>query len=543
MSDRYYWAKDEVDMLQDPNFKLYENQEKLKQSLTHFMLSGLKTLGYTESFKSLKEESGMGIREIFSEEMKVALIKLQFEEVIQLFEQKNIMNEQISQSFKYAILRLKYVKSVIDKDTEQLVKMLRVDLRPFPEFEQEKRDLSGLYLTKTKEEVYSRFGVNLEDPASLVFYANKLEFRLLSKENRVAEPFDFICKNNLSYQLINCKYHKPYTLISKDGLKSFQGMEIEGGMYHKCELDYIPKTVYQKINDATDELWDVKLSSDCETIFVLTRDRIIMAFQYDEPSKLYKHLWASEKSFESEVLSWTLNDKYNTILLTFNDKSIKIVCMEKGENLTTINENHNDNIYKIHSVKSGEEFLTGSTDGKVKVWDYKHCAVKEDIDTAKVLDFLLASNEEDMYIIYSNNRFVDKHNLVENTKETSVIVENENILASCLSPSDEYMLLSTGPNIVELHLWRLSDYSLLNKFVGHVQSKYHIGCAFLTDYVICSGSEDGCLLYWHINDRNPVEKLELHNTTLNNVVTGFNVKLNKTIVVTVSDDYSMSVLV
>ena len=187
--------------------------------------------------------------------------------------------------------------------------------------------------------------------------------------------------------------------------------------------------------------------------------------------------------------------------------------------------------------------MTGSTDGKVKVWDYKHCAVKEDIDTAKVLDFLLASNEEDMYIIYSNNRFVDKHNLVENTKETSVIVENENILASCLSPSDEYMLLSTGPNIVELHLWRLSDYSLLNKFVGHVQSKYHIGCAFLTDYVICSGSEDGCLLYWHINDSNPVEKLELHNTTLNNVVTGFNVKLNKTVVVTVSDDYSMSVLV
>ncbi len=123
-----------------------------------------------------------------------------------------------------------------------------------------------------------------------------------------------------------------------------------------------------------------------------------------------------------------------------------------------------------------------------------------------------------------------------------MIIEKEAIISSALSSNGEFLILNTSQIQPEIHLWRLSDFKLLNIYTGHKQCKFVVNCKFLNDHVILSGSEDGCLYYWHINQNSPVKIINISSYTLNDISIGFNKNLDKTLIATASDDSEVKIL-
>jgi hypothetical protein len=67
---------------------------------------------------------------------------------------------------------------------------------------------------------------------------------------------------------------------------------------------------------------------------------------------------------------------------------------------------------------------------------------------------------------------------------------------------------------------------LLNRYEGHLWSKFFLRCTFLDDYNFCSSSEDGFLCVWNLYQSNPIQKQKISNFVLNDVAVWKNNRIN-----------------
>ena len=544
MAKQFFWAEDEVAMIQDPQTQLYDSQKAYKQALTKFLLSGLKNLGYEESYRLLEQESGMSLPKLIEDELKNHIRQQDFDRALDYIDQhKNgsMQDKSITEMLTYELLKLKLIQALSYGNTTLALSLLRNQLKSFSQFDNDKKLLSSLYLLKTPEEIATASGVDLNNPEFMDMFIGRLELRLFNENGKglIQEPFDYLCRNSLCYELITCKYHKPFGLVHRET----NALGITNGIRHACELEYIPTVVYQTLEEATDELWEVKITEDGTFIYGLTRDRVFVCWMIDLASYYYNRLWISDEPLKEDIGSWCLNEEADTIIVGTLDNSIKILSMSTGAELVTIQAAHDDAINSVHVERFSDEMVTAGVDCNIHIWDYKSSKKKETIKTKRVLNMLVTEDEETAYVIYSNYKHIDKVNLVDETSTERVIVEKESIVSASLSPDNSLLLLNTGRGTPELHLYHLSDFRLLNIYKGYAQTKFCIKVGFLSNFVIFSGSEDGNLLYWHINNSEPVYVLKLHDMSLNSVATAYNEKMRRQVVVTVSDDCKAHILV
>lgn len=543
MANNYFWADDEMKMIQDPQTRLFDNQKAYKESLTGFLLSGLKNLGYQEAFKLLEKESGVQLPKVIDDELKQYVRQHNFDAAIgyiNLTERQSAYSENNRQTLLYELLKLKFVQAMIKGNTVTALFLLRNDLKDFREFEIDKKQLSSLYLLKTPEEISDVSGIHLNDPDFIDVFLGKLELKLLNQNinKPVQEPFEYLCRNSLCYELITCKYHKPNHL-----LQSPTKQLNLNGLRHECELDPFPTQVYQTLDDAIDELWDIKLTSDGLYIYALTRDRAFICWGLNSLTGYYERRWTSEEPIKDDINDWCLNEKTGTLVIGTTENAIKIISTENGDLRTTIQAAHDDSVNKIIIKSNGDEMISASVDCNIKIWDAKNLSKKDTIKTKRALSMAISKDQESLYVIYSNYKVIDKVSLVDRSIVEKVIVEKDCIVSSCISPDGKMLLLNTGRVSPELHLYRLSDYKLLNIYKGHIQPKFCIGVGFFNDFIFYSGSEHGSLVYWHVNQSEPISALKLHTLSLNAVASVYNSVLGREIVVTASDDYKVKILI
>lgn len=544
MSNPYFWAQDEIRIIQDPQTRLYDSQKAYKDALTSFLLSGLKNLGYQDTYKQLEKESGIHLPKVIDDELRGYIKQQNFDAAIghvHNYEHESLYSNKNLNILLYELLKLKFIQAMLKGNTVTALFLLRNDLKEFSEFDADKKKLSGLYLLKTSEEIAEASGVYLNDPEYIDLFLNKLEVRLLAQDNTrpSEEPFDYLCRNSLCYEIITCKYHKSFNFAN--GYRNQLG--ITNGLKHYCPLEPFPSKVYQTLEETIDELWEVKLSTNSLNIYALTRDRVFICWTFNALSGYYEHNWTSEEPIKEEINDWCLNEKSGTIVIGTAENSIKIVSIARGELITIIQAAHDDAVNKIYVKSQGDEMISVSVDCHLKIWDCKNSSKKDFIKTKRALSMIMGKDEETVFIIYSNYRMIDRINLTDKTIQEKVIVEKDCIVSAAVSPDGTMLLLNTGRGNPELHLYRLNDYRLLNIYKGYVQTKFCLGIGFISNFIIYSGSEDGNLVYWHINCPDPIQRIQLHILSLNSAATAYNEILQRQILVSVSDDYKAKVLI
>ena len=159
-----------------------------------------------------------------------------------------------------------------------------------------------------------------------------------------------------------------------------------------------------------------------------------------------------------------------------------------------------------------------------------------EIKTKRVIQFSVSPNELFLLLVHSNSLFIDYVLFANRETRPGLIREKHQIISHQIDPSSEFLLINTSFEIPELHLWRLSDGHLLNTFTGHFQRNFVIGCAFLNSSVICCGSENGELLFWHVNSDKPLSILKRHDLSLNSISIEKLQESGETLIATGSDD-------
>lgn len=73
MQNKFYWSQREVDFLRSESQSIFFKNQDYRKELTHFLLAGLKCLGYEKSYEALEEESKQQIQFVFPPKFKELL--------------------------------------------------------------------------------------------------------------------------------------------------------------------------------------------------------------------------------------------------------------------------------------------------------------------------------------------------------------------------------------------------------------------------------------------------------------------------------------
>ena len=610
--NNYFWAEKEIEAIQNRENKIFSADSDYRGHMTNFLLAGLKSLGYDRAVSTLEEESGQRLPRVLDDEFKTLIRKGAFDGAFSYVSNPSSLPALTSsqRSFlQFEMLKLKYVSAISKGETTIALYLLRNEMKGFEHhFNLEKKFLSQLYLLKDKQEVFQATGVNFENKADMENYIRLLEYRLLTNNEHCAsleDPFETLCRNNLSFQLISCKYHnfawtseiemaslghddirprlkkspgqkntrspgrqtrqslghnekKTATLFTNhDNSHSHVNnhfktpnafsfypniREMMLGVPHQCQLEYIPETPFQKLSDTKDEIWKIKASKNGARLIASTRNRFIYSWTLDPHSGKYVLGWRTQLEPKEDINDFSLNEVKDLVIVATSDNSMIVLDAKQGQKLAAVQKAHNDSVNSVYSLNNGEEYISGSIDGYINLWDANY-QIRREIKTHRIVFFIIRHDEKSLYFIHGNSKAVDELDLETFVIKSKVIQEKHQIISAAIDPEDLYLLVNTSYELPELHLWRLKDMRLLNTFSGHDQLQYVIGCGFLSSTVIFCGSEKGALYFWHINQEKSVKRIKVHEHCLNWAVAVRAEHLNRTIVATVSDDSNVQILI
>lgn len=157
-------------------------------------------------------------------------------------------------------------------------------------------------------------------------------------------------------------------------------------------------------------------------------------------------------------------------------------CKSQAVKPIQVLEDAKDSVSSLHV--QGHEIVTGSVDGRLRLYDLRMGMVYGDIIGRKHATNI---KEGDLLI-----RIIASITSVRQTKDGNAV------LVSTLDSTIRLMDKGNG--------------QLLQSYRGHTNTEYRIrSCLGLTDSIVLSGSEDGMLYAWDLLEGKILEKISAHN--------------------------------
>lgn len=415
--------------------------------------------------------------------------------------------------------------------------ILRNQLSNYPSFfEKEKDFCAQLYLLPSETQIVEAVKFDVNNEFSLALKINQLEFDFIQRNTGSnTEPFNQILVNNLSYQYLSCLHHKPMPFNSARDFPNNPYMR------HSCELDYIPSMVVQEFEKTFCELWQIKITQNSKRI-IASGSREFFSWIYDEESKQYKNDWRKNAFEQDDILDWDFYEQQNLIICSVNFKTLVFLDLENGQEKSVLKDAHKDIIKSVYVFREKNCFMTGSIDGYIIIRNLNNVEKKEhEIQTRRVAAMKVTHDEKEAFCIDGDLKSITQVCLVNyNTKQ--FIIEKDIINSMAISGNDEFLLLNTGTEIPELHIWEIKTRQIVGCYQGHKQHNFSIECGFYTPEIIYCGSEDGRLLFWHVNQFQPVKQIQLGNSCINSVAIFRDPETRKIRFATASDNSKVTII-
>jgi WD40 repeat protein len=212
------------------------------------------------------------------------------------------MKDQIT----YELLRLKYVKCLLAGDNVTALFLLRNELSKFSQFFlDEKKELSQLFLCKSKKELIKESGLDVNNKFFLEEFLKELEQRNGNEEVGGTSPFENWIKRYLAYEIMACKYHKSNShsllhfednICDENGLtktvnnktKKISKKETDclvkrerkrKRMKHHCQTTSFNLETKQELTNIKEEVWKIKFSPDSKYIVAATKSNSIFCWK------------------------------------------------------------------------------------------------------------------------------------------------------------------------------------------------------------------------------------------------------------------------
>lgn len=216
----------------------------------------------------------------------------------------------------YELLRLKYVKCLLAKDNITALFLLRNELNQYPEyFESEKKQLSQLFLCKSKKELVRKSGLDIDSQSFLEGFVKSLEARNMAEEGAQAcDPFEDCVRRYLAFEVLDCPNHSSgsHELLQKESQinnnSNEQPMKEIGKVVnqktkkiskklnssgenntisrirrtrrrHMCSTKTFKLAPKQNLKNPTNQVWRIKFSKEGNYIVACTKDNSLYCWK------------------------------------------------------------------------------------------------------------------------------------------------------------------------------------------------------------------------------------------------------------------------
>lgn len=172
----------------------------------------------------------------------------------------------------------------------------------------------------------------------------------------------------------------------------------------------------------------------------------------------------------------------------------------------------------VMAFSSNEAILaTGSTDGKVRLWETKTGHVQHTLDAHKGTVFAVAISPNDKFIATAGtDRAIRIWNLEDGSMMRTFSLDKE-ALALHLAFSPDATCLASGGSDGAITLWDVSEGSRLHTFTGHsaaISSILFVSAESIMQAlfgpVIVSASEDGTVRLWNVREKKVLLEVKCH---------------------------------
>lgn len=464
-----------------------------KKEVTRLIIQTLFDLGFDDVARTLEDESGCAIESHEMAKFRRAILEGQWDLAESLLSSVELQSSTSIDHVKFLIRRQQYLELLEKGNNKQALTFLRTKLVVLEGDKDELHNLTNL-LMYTVEEIKTATNWDGVD--------GKSRSELLQTLQGYMSPTVVIPPHRLATLLDQARKAQ----ISKTNYwledKAFS-------LYRDFADDpsTFPTVTTHILKDHDDEVWYLEFSHDGNYLASSSADKTVIIWNVNDNFAVKSRLRGHEKGVV--LVNWSPDD--SMVLSSSQDNLAILWNPYTGERLRTIKD-HNDIVGACAWVNDGSRFITGSPDKKMIMWDINGEVVHR-WTGIRPLNMAITPDGTKLVVLCSDD-IIHVYNLETRDQITAIKIDSS-LTSVSISNDSRYALINVKPD--EVHLWDLSNYRLVRKYVGQLQKEFIIRSCFggIHENLILSGSQDSHIYVWNRETCDLIKTLPGHKGTVN----------------------------
>ncbi|KAI9023286.1 WD40-repeat-containing domain protein [Hyaloraphidium curvatum] len=466
-----------------------------REEFVRIVVQALRDAGYPGSAESLEEESGFVAEAPSVSSFRRAVLDGNWTSAAQGLNSLGIDRPDMPMVL-FLLGQQQYLELLEAGEVKQALVILRKDLAPLEVNRTELHNLSSLIMSGSVAELHAK--------AKWDGAKGNSRQTLLAEINSYISPSVMIPDRRLQTLL-----HQAVKL-QRDGCLYHNTDDDDVSLYadHVCQKDRFPNATLKVLEEHKDEVWHVNFSHDGRALVSASKDSTAIVWSVQDGTVI--HVLAGHKDAVAFV-AFSPDDKL--LLTCSNDKTLRLWDVSTGSCKNTLSA-HTEAVTSCAWLPSGDRFVSGSLDKHICVWSLAGEVVHSFMGS-RVTD-LAVNATGDRLVVVCHEKKIRLYDL-ESFQELRSVQETDSITSLCLSMDGTNALVNLATQ--EIHLWDLSNSSLVRRFTGHKQGRFVIRSSFagVNHSFVASGSEDAHVYIWNKDHGVLIEVLRGHSSTVNSI--------------------------
>jgi len=305
----------------------------------------------------------------------------------------------------------------------------------------------------------------------------------------------------------------------------------------------LPTHCIRRLDHHRDEVWFASISHDGRLLATSSKDESIVIWERGEGSSFTVLEVILAYSESCSALAWSLDGQS---LLSASNCTICLWTLP-GLEAQLVLSKHTDAVTSVTWFPDSLHFASAGFDRCICLWKTDGNLLHKWELTCRIQD-LAATKDGSKLLVVDSDKGVKVFDVASRNVLMS-LPESDAVTSICVSRLRDELLVNVAQHVSALQegpsvrLWDLTSRRVLQRYLGHFQSRFVVRSCFAGDReeMVVSGSEDAQVYIWHRHYGTLLQVLAGHSATVNTVCWVRGAEKDTAWLISASDDGTLRV--